>query len=515
MIGVPGGQCSVVSCPPELRPQRVARPRESRRMSQVCTIPVPNNVYMNHANSRENLIRTMRNRVLTYKGTQPITPSPEGKAVLDSLVHLYHDEKPEKVYPLSEEAFLSHYTGRKLARYSEAFQWLRERPLTEKDAKVSTFIKNEKFDFLAKGHDADPRAIQPRKPVYLASVGLWFKPLEGIIYKDMARKFGSTGPIVAKGLNAEQTATCLHNKWTKFSDPVCVSLDASRFDLHVSQEVLEFTHKIYDGYCRDQRLRTYLKWTLVNRGTASCSDTAYKYEVKGRRMSGDMDTALGNCLIMTVLTWYMLKHQFKIDKFEILNNGDDCLFIIERPDEPSPKQLQDFYRQFGFVVRLEGTVSVFERIEFCQTQPVWRGDTWVMMRQPRSFAKDICNVNPGGAPYLEWLRAVAVCGGVLTDGMPIGPAFYDLLFRSGSVGRIQRSVFWECGMTHMMKGMKRVERPVLTETRLSYERAFGISVSRQLALEELYRSMDRIDNNTIHQWPTKLREAYASGVEFG
>nr|QPP11610.1 RNA-dependent-RNA-polymerase [Ethiopia maize-associated virus] len=481
-------------------------------------MPAPKSCFVNHANSDHNLKTVMMNRVLKYKGQEPVKPRVEAYKQLYERIRPRYRSLPDTVYPLSYDGFLKCYSGRRRTRYEQAVQELRNAPLTPEDAVVSTFIKNEKFDWLQKKQLADPRAIQPRKPKYLAEVGRWFKPLEHIMYKDLAKRlYGQDAlPCIAKGLNARETAEVLRTKWEKFAFPVCVSLDASRFDLHVSPDALRFTHRLYHKYCQSRQLRKYLEWTLRNAGVASCPESAYQYEVDGRRMSGDMDTALGNCVLMLCLTWNFLdQHNIK---HEIMDNGDDCLFICEAADVPTDKQIMDYYLDFGFVVRLEGKVSVFERIEFCQTSPVLTANGWRMVRNLKSIAKDLCNVNMATgslSEYTSWLKAVGICGRILNDGVPIFSAFHNMLVRHGTNSRIERAVFWECGLTNLIKGMSFEQLEITGAARESFYLAYGIPPARQLAIEAYYDSLQGpVGKIQLHEWPLQLKEEYACGAEW-
>jgi hypothetical protein len=54
---------------------------------------------------------------------------------------------------------------------------------------------------------------------------------------------------------------------------------------------------------RSKELAELLKWQLQNKGFARTIDGLIKYSVEGCRMSGDMNTALGNCTIMCALVY--------------------------------------------------------------------------------------------------------------------------------------------------------------------------------------------------------------------
>lgn len=516
MIGVDGLEAKAVPLAAGLRLLPVPRPGQSRRLSQTLLLPTPRAQFVNHANSANNLGRVMTTRVMQYKGRDPIQPSCEALRKLNLRIATVYKSRPSTVYPLSYDGFLNCYEGRQRTRYAHAVEQLMRATLVPKDARVETFIKNEKFDWSMKGVEADPRAIQPRKPKYLAEVGRWFKPLERIIYKDLSKRlYGENAePCIAKGLNALESGATLRRKWEKFSSPVCVSLDASRFDLHVSVGMLQFTHKLYDYYCKSPTLQRYLKWTLRNRGIASCKEVAYAYEVLGRRMSGDMDTALGNCIIMTVLTWFMLSELGV--RHELFDNGDDCLFICEKEDVPSPEIITKWFSDFGFVVRLEGVTSVFERIEFCQTSPVWTERGWLMCRNIKSLSKDLTNVNSctgSTVEYTHWLKAVGKCGSILNAGVPIFQSFHNMLVRLGTNSRIDRGVFFKSGLVNLIRGMDRQPQvEITTAARLSFEVAFGITPGMQLAIERYYDSVQSsLGKIRTHKWPIDLRKEYEYG----
>lgn len=71
----------------------------------------------------------------------------------------------------------------------------------------------------------------------------------------------------------------------------------------MSVQALKWEHSIYNAMFRSDELAELLGWQLTNKGFARTTDGLIKYEVKGCRMSGDMNTALGNCMIMCALVY--------------------------------------------------------------------------------------------------------------------------------------------------------------------------------------------------------------------
>lgn len=397
--------------------------------------------------------------------------------------------------PVTRIEFAEMYKGRKHTIYANAVESLSTRPVSRRDAQVGkAFVKAEKVNFSSKP-DPAPRIIHPRDPRYNVEVGRFLKPLEHRIYWAIQKVWG--GPTVMKGLNAEQVAGCLRQKWSSFRNPVAVGLDASRFDQHVSLEALEWEHHIY-GLCFSgpdkNLLETLLRWQLRNRCTGRASDGNIRYTVEGCRMSGDMNTALGNCLLMCAMVWSYCQHTIG-GRAALANNGDDCMVFMEREDlKRFTRDVEPWFLKMGFTMKVEAPAYDFEKVEFCQTRPIWTPDGWIMVRNyPNALAKDCTSIVPldteKGAR--KWMNAVGRCGMSLTGGVPIYQEFYQFLMDMGLPSGTDNHPIMECGMTMMAVGMERGRMPVHPRTRYSFWLAFGITPDQQEIIEEYYRSVSR------------------------
>jgi len=221
------------------------------------------------------------------------------------------------------------YGGSRRKRYAQAEEsFVRGESLRKRDAEISAFVKAEKFW----GAFKDPRIIQFRTVRYNLELGTFLKPVEKLLYrlsgcKSMGGLACMVGlPWVVKGLDSIGRAKVLQGKIGQFRHPVIVSLDASRFDKHVSEKVLEVEHGIYLAlFGNDPLLRRLLQWQIVNKGRTM---HGLKYSCRGKRMSGDMNTALGNCLVSLLLVLAVFR-ELGISKFQIHDDGDDCLIIVE------------------------------------------------------------------------------------------------------------------------------------------------------------------------------------------
>lgn len=423
-------------------------------------------VYRVHDHSLHNLKRGFCTRVWRYKGADPIP------CIVDRWPKFERALRGFPCQPLTYQQVVDSALPRRRKLLQSAAESLALHPIETKDAAVATFIKAEKFNFTAKP-DADPRLIQPRSNRFLVAHGRFIKAIEKKVYLAMSRL--QNHPMVAKGFNAEASGQILREKWEMYRRPVCVGLDASRFDQHVSRSMLKATHRIYRRFIRDPEFRRLCELQLQNTGFARCPEGGFKYKVDGRRMSGDMDTSLGNCIIMCAITY-----EWFAGKGQIFNNGDDCIIICEEEDLPDYGLLTAHYAKYGFRVEIEAPVSVFERIQFCQTQPVWAG-RWIMTRDPAMMSKDLTYIGTRTSlPY--WLDAIGQCGRALADGVPVMAAFYSMLC-TGEAKDIHNSMSYSCGFTRLAEGMTFHNRPITAEARLSFYRAFGMEPQMQVAVE--------------------------------
>lgn len=449
-----------------------------------------------HNNSINNGRRALVERVFRTLVDGQYVPPPPCSANVDSRLRRFKFALLSRLgvhRPIPVEEFLQYYRGRRQTLYRNAAESLKHRPLTARDFAVrNAFVKAEKVNLSAKT-DPAPRVIQPRDPRYNVEVGIYLRALEHSVYDGIAGVFGS--PTVMKGYNATQVAETVVSHWETFSSPVAVGLDASRFDQHVRRQMLEWEHSVYLA-CYGKSDRKRLKWLLsgqlLNRGHMRCTDGNIKYAVDGSRMSGDMNTALGNCLIMCALV-YTLAAERGVG-VKLINNGDDCVVFMESRDLARfTDGLREWFLEFGFNMKVEDPVYVMEQIEFCQTKPVFDGEKWTMCRSPHvAMSKDaVCTkrVYASGRQALAYLRTVGECGLAMSGGLPVMQEYYRVFQRSGAGALRYTDDFRDQGLWWQSQGMsRRVEEPS-DAARVSFWKAFGVSPTHQRALEAKLRGL--------------------------
>ena len=449
-------------------------------------------------NSIDTLERAVLERVFYVKRDGEFAPPPRPvKGHFAGCLHTTSDLLARHLplaAPMGYDEFVATFQGRKRVIYQKAVESLMRVSVSKQDAKLRVFVKYEKTDFTRKT-DPVPRVISPRDPRYNVEVGRYLRPIEERIFDALGAIFGHR--TVFKGMNALSSGRCMAEKWSMFRDPVAVGLDASRFDQHVSRDALEWEHGIYlKCFPRERQrraLRRLLRWQLANVCSGYTPDGKLRYTVDGGRMSGDMNTSLGNCVLMCSMI-----HAYLADRgisAQLANNGDDCVVIMERSDlDRFSLGLGEWFEAMGFNMVVEDPVFDIEGIEFCQTRPVWVGPgalDYLMVRHPKwAIAKDTLSVHPLDTEkmFRGWLDAVGQGGLAMTGGIPIFQDFYSSYIRCGRVLKSMTSgQSW--GVRSLGRGMKRVYGPVSPYTRYSFWLAFGVTPDEQQCLERFYSSL--------------------------
>ena len=100
----------------------------------------------------------------------------------------------------------------------------------------------------------------------------------------------------------------------------------------------------------------------MQKGVAHCQDGRVKFSVRGTRSSGDLNTSLGNCILMCAMVWAYIRDA-GLFKVELANNGDDCVVIMEREDlDIFLGGLETWFRDHGFRMGVDGVATEFERL---------------------------------------------------------------------------------------------------------------------------------------------------------
>lgn len=389
---------------------------------------------------------------------------------------------------ITYEQFCNHYSGKLKTRYEQAAKSLLEDPVALVDARVSMFVKPEKWHretFMIK----PPRAIQARTPRYNCAVGVYLKPIEQHLYKihDRSGEWLPRTRCICKGLNSVKRAALANKKLAEFDDPVIIPADASKFDAHVHAFTLAQEHLFYLAINPSAEFKDLLSWQINNFGRTK---SGVKYWVDGRRMSGDMNTALGNCVLMVAMMSTMLR-LLKLKRWDLLDDGDDCWIIVERGDVHRVQEtIPIFFDKLGFTMSVGEPVDDKRLATFCQCRLTKVGGQWRFLRDwqkviNHAFCSNRHYTTVGG---FRVMRAIVDCEMALNNGVPILHEFCRV---------------WQAKLAHLKaaklsydEGVYRrflLEGPIkLTDTisdrsRVAFERTWGVTPEQQKAIEQMIR----------------------------
>lgn len=468
------------------------KPTPVRRRSVLVVCGVSGSAkFLIHNNSAANLRRALMERVYNVEVNRRLQRPPQPVPGIFASLHALREEialTVGPITPVSRERFVESRPAEKMAVYANALASLKLLPVSVKDARIDgAFVKCEKIN--AKKGDPAPRIIQPRSVRYNIEVGRYLVEAEHKIYDAIDEMWG--GPTVMKGYNADDIGVHIADAWGEFNDPVALGLDASRFDQHVSAEALRFEHGLYDMLFQSPELARLLRWQIVNRGTAQADDATFVYKKEGSRMSGDMNTALGNIIIMCLMVRLFVESRGV--KARLINNGDDCTLVFERRDVirilPG---LYEWFLNYGFNIVQEPLARCIEEIEFCQMHPVFVGGAYRMVRNfSASLSKDAISIRSRSLLELrQWMWCVGKCGQSMASGVPCQQEYYNAFARFGTKGGRLAKLEGRSGLTYYCHGMSAIHMEPTDETRLSFWKAFGVDPATQMAVEQAYRLLD-------------------------
>lgn len=393
------------------------------------------------------------------------------------------------VSPLEREEYPLQYVGKKRIVYTGAHEVLLTRDLNDRDFQVSVFTKTERT--LKPG--AVARIVSPMSPEANLETGRFVKPMEHPILQAISDTVGHK--VVMKGMNASQVGTVIKEHWEEMGGTgtcVAIGLDASRFDQHVGVQALEHEHSHYPRLLASpsdrNRLRSLLRRQLKTKAFGRTKEGTVKYNVSGTRLSGVINTGLGNCILASEMCIAYCEE--KDIRFRLANNGDDCVLFINKKDLSSfSTGLNEWFKDMGFTMVVEAPVYELEEVVFCQSQPVFDGASWTMVRDPRTaLAKDCVSLKPwhSAKGFESWIKGVGMSGTSLAGGMPIYDSFYQSFVRAGGGTTAKSVTMDDGGLYWQSRGMLRRGLTVTDAARVSFYKAFGILPDMQIELEKHY-----------------------------
>lgn len=271
---------------------------------------------------------------------------------------------------------------------------------------ITPFTKVEKMN--ASKYKA-PRMIQGRHMCFNLHYGRFIKPMEREV-----TKYGSRSGHFGKG-NYTQIAKKIEILSKKYS--YYTECDHSNFDAHVTKEQLHMTHQFYRKcYPNYQSELTKLSRRTVNN---SCfARNGDKYKTKASRMSGDVDTGFGNCLINYALLKDVIGRLGL--KGEVIVNGDDSIIFTDKaiPTE----QFVKLMLEYNMETKCQPSRTNIHEIEFCRTKMVYNSRGMPTMQIDPERLVDVFGMTytVPRRKYHRFLLETAMCNAYINSNNCLG-----------------------------------------------------------------------------------------------
>lgn len=357
-----------------------------------------------------------------------------------------------------------------------------------KHATVKTFEKDEHYvEFKA------PRMINHRSDEFKTLVGPIFKLIEAEVFKL---------PCFIKKVPIQDRPAYIKNLLVRV-ERLYAATDHSFYEAHFTREVMEaiewplyeYMVKNLNGGGEFMRLIR----TVVG-GTNVCVNKDFTVRIKATRMSGEMNTSLGNGFANLMLMLFMCS-ELGITEVDGVVEGDDGLFSAKVPKGKRMPNVEDF-RRMGFDLKLEIHESI-NTASFCGLvfDPEDLNNVGDIFRHMTSFGWTTSKYRRCSQKKLEqMLRCKAFSMAYQFAGCPVlrNLAWYGLRVtkKHGAIKSLQleklllknASSDWERQrvLQCLESDIPRVE--IGMNTRLLVEKLYGISVDRQFEIEQMLDS---------------------------
>lgn len=404
---------------------------------------------------------------------------------------------------MSLQEVVNSFQGPKRRRYERAKSNLEKFGIDfVRDSRVKMFVKFEAIKFDKLKVKPSCRAIQFRSFEYTLLVMAGIRNAENAMYRSVGEGFGSFPKtrFISKGMNCHQKAALLWAKYCALAGCLILLLDAKRFDSHVTATLLLFERFFWYSCTMNKRLNSLLKRQLNNRGYFIVDGKIYRYSVKDGRMSGEANTAGGNNALMASMLavfgdW--LVGTGRIKAYDFLVDGDDSVFFYVPVDgkKLDSETVYKFFEELGMTMQIEDQPRDFEQITFCQARPCLVDGEWMMVRNPRKVLSKTTINHKFSITIPKLLKTIALGELSLSPGVPILQCYYLRLIHLADLhmskrGRKDGGLIrnYDHGFRVMqnlpVKWWEAKPKPISLETRLSFRKAWDISVDEQLETEE-------------------------------
>jgi hypothetical protein len=422
---------------------------------------------------------------------EPPTPNPELIAELREFTRDFVRRTFQKLPYDSDTSVLAWLakTNYPESRKKELLQLYMESDgiLRRKDKVVKSFVKAETYpDF------KHARMINSRSDVFKCHVGPIFRLIEEVVFKHEA--FIKKVPVAER---PQYIVDLLKSLGAEYN-----SADFTAYESHFTKLIMENVEfQLYDYMTEDlPEHEEFMKLMHeVLAGDNVCQHKFFDLFIEAKRMSGEMNTSLGNGFTNLILILF-LYHKKGQENVKCVVEGDDSL-VASIGEAPTASD----FASVGFTIKLE-THREIEDASFCGlifdsedliniTDPFdvlssfgWASKFYVKCKRSRLLDLLRCKAlsylhQYPGCPVVQSLALYALrC----TRGRDVN----HFIKNNRGINNWERDQLLELVEKNKIK--KLPTRPVPINTRLLMDRKFGLDVESQLVIEKYLDSLDTL-----------------------
>jgi hypothetical protein len=370
---------------------------------------------------------------------------------------------------------LAKYPGIRKQQLREAYN---EGPQPHTWNRCKSFIKREFYTEFK-----DPRTINSRVDNYKVFAGPWISAIE----KDITHRCKS----FVKGMTPQERADHAFNRVRGVGN-VFVT-DFSRYESQMTHFIIKHIEcQLYRRYGMPEELLKPLY------GVNKCSMSGCTYQVRATRMSGDMNTSLGNGFVNLMVSKFVA-HQVG-SRIRGVVEGDDGMFMCHGP-LPTPED----YSRLGFKI----TIEKLDRIDdgdFCSAKmfELKDGTVWALQDPRRVLLKAGWSLTcPYQAPELFKKEMMSAKAMSLSQNCPFCPLVSAYAAKYVGKTRSSENQYRESTDTEFwysrMFSQGDVQHPK-AEHRDIFEKIYGMSPKLQIEIEKYIREHEDLDHPELVQF---------------
>jgi len=314
------------------------------------------------------------------------------------------------------------------------------------------------------------RGIYARSDRFKASYGPLISSIEDVVYK--LKYFIKSIPVINRPkfiyemFGEDLVYTNDHSAFESSNNPELMNAILRPIYLHIASEYGDLVDDYMDA--------------LTARQIIKARD--YVANTRGRRMSGEMDTSLGNGLVNLLTIMYVMHlHGLTLEEMIIIIEGDDSLF-----KKLGKNITADDFKSLGFNAKLECVGACYES-SFCGM--VFSPDDFVCIADP---IKVLLKLGWSDAKYIdasqrvkdELYRSKLMCAMVQYYNCPVIYPYVWSEFQRIGPGKTRSIGYWYDDVVSQFTMIEvNVKPKIRSSTRAHMERVFGHTTSQQLNFE--------------------------------